>query len=171
MTSQYRGPQPDRRGGGQQRRQPSGGERRPGLPQGYLEGGYFDDKGNLRTVVVTTWASQIAEVLARARTRKGEGMAGSQLRNFFGSARLIEQRLRSETPFDAVRADIARLVPLAAVTVAMGNAPQVFLDLMERNIQIAQEHPRSFDAFIKHLEAIVCYLTYLKPTDSRDQRR
>ena len=166
MTSQYRGPQPDRRGGGQQGRQPGPDDRSQGLHQDYLKGGYFDEDGHLRPEVVIEWARHVARLLSDG------DMAGSQLRNFFGSARLIEQRQRSGTPFEALRADIARLESLAAMTVARGNAPQVFFDIMERNVQMAQHDKQSLDAFIKHLEAIVCYLTYLmRPTESRDQRR
>ena len=135
------------------------------LPSGYLEGGYFDEQGNLRPDAVTTWARQIAKVLADGN------MGAAQLRNFFGTLRLLEQRARSGTPFDALKAGIARLESQAAASVGRNNAPEVFFLFVERNVKLAQQNRQAFDAFVAHFEAIVAYLTYLKPSEGRDRGR
>lgn len=138
---------------------PSGsGARGDGLPEGYLKGGYYNDEKQLRPEVVTSWAWQIAQLLANGN------MKVSQLRNFFGTLRLAEQRQRSGTPFGALKAHVARLDPLAHVAVGRNVAPAVFTAFVARNVEQAQKDEASFKAFVYHFEAIVCYVTFLRPS-------
>ena len=135
----------------------------PGLPSDYLRGGYFDEEGNLRPEVVLDWAKNIAGLLLRG------GMKSTQLRNFFGTARLIERRFLSGATIEQIRAEIAGLNTHAAYAVGRKSegrqtlAPTVFKEFMEKNTQLAMKSRDAYvEGFMKHFEAVVAYHTWLE---------
>ena len=72
-----------------------GAPSRPALatdsPADYLEGGYFDDEGQVKPAVVDTWAEEAAKVLGRS------GITSHQLRRFFNQLRAVEAKLDTQS--------------------------------------------------------------------------
>lgn len=128
------------------------------LPAGYLDGGYFDEAGNLRPSLLVDDAEALASIFGEKR------MATSQLRRFFGKVRFVEQNLDAGQDFAAARSDIAGLIPHAANAVSRGVAPEVFLQFVRRNAELAMRDERSFrEGFVKHFESIIGFYKYVNP--------
>jgi len=134
------------------------------LPQGYLREGYFDAKGNLRPEVITDLAEEAARALGNARP----GMASTQLRRFYNKTRFIKQKLDTGTPWDKVVSDIHSLKRDAANAVGKENAPRIFKDFIDVNVQLAVQNKESFiRGFLQHFESVVAYRKYQESTQSR----
>ena len=58
------------------------------LPNGYLEGGYFDENGNLRPELLLQQAREVAEAIGDRKS-----IAYSQLRRFYEHVRAAENRM------------------------------------------------------------------------------
>jgi len=109
-----------------------------GLPEGYLQKGYFDPKGNLWPEVIQAWPEEIAQLF------KMQGLSSTQLRRFFNRARTLEMQLDSGIKaFDRLKEDLLVLTTLAAASVGKGNAPELFKTFMDRNVDITVKFPDS----------------------------
>lgn len=118
----------------------------------YLAGGYLDAKGNTRVEIVTSDAQKVAQELQGGRLNYG------QLRIFFSKIRHVEDRLRSNIPFDDLKADIACLKPAAAYAITREVAPPVFQDFMDHNVSLSLQSEANFrKGFFRHFESIVCF--------------
>jgi CRISPR type III-A-associated protein Csm2 len=125
-----------------------------GWPAGYLEGGYFDEKGNIESAVVDTWAEQVAQILGMS------GIASHQLRRFFNQLRAIEAKLETED-FDAIRSDIHTLKRDAAYAVGRGVVRGEFKEFIDRNVDLAVRDEKSFRrGFLEHFQSVLAYFTY-----------
>ncbi len=123
-----------------------------GLPPGYLDGGYFDEKGNVRRELIIDWARDIAQQF------KAEGLNPSAIRKFFHMARAIQSSPDFERDFSRVRERIYKFEPLAAYQVARKVVPRIFEDFIKRNILRAAEDAKSFsEGFIQHFMCILAY--------------
>ncbi len=133
---------------------PSMSVRTGGWPAGYLEGGYFDEKGNIKPAVVDTWAEQVVQILGRS------GITSHQLRRFFNQLRAIEAKLDTED-FSAVRSDIYTLKRDAAYAVGRGVIKENFKEFIDRNVELAVQDEASFrKGFIEHFQSVLAYFTY-----------
>lgn len=131
----------------------------PGLTTDYLKRGYFDGKGNLWPELVVEEAQRVARSLNR-----GGQLKTTQLRRFFRKARGIQRKLDAGQSFAALVAELKALQPLAANSVARGNAPPVFKEFIDRNVPLASRDAKHFvSGFLMHFQSIVCYFAYLTP--------
>lgn len=142
----------------QRGRYPPGREQRlPIPPAGYLEAGYFDEKGNVLPEVVQQWAQQWAQML------KQTGLSSTQMRRFFNRARGIERQLDANQPFDRLREQILSLKAIAAASVGKGNAPELFKTFIDRNVDLAVRSSEEFKrGFLTHFQSVVAYLKYFE---------
>ncbi|MCD6599851.1 MAG: type III-A CRISPR-associated protein Csm2 [Dehalococcoidia bacterium] len=140
-------------------------ERRPParLPEGYLQKGYFDSKGNQENLwpeIMQSWPEEIARLF------KMQGLSSNQLRRFFNRARALERQLDSGAKnFDRLKEDIAAFKHLAAAAVGKKNAPELFKTFMDKNIDLILQssNPNAFKrGFLMHLQGIVAYVRYLE---------
>ena len=128
--------------------------RRPSLPDGYLQRGYFDKDGNVLPEVILQWPQQLAQTFLR------EGLKSTQLRRFFNRARAIEQQ---SLLFERLREDIRSLKPIVAASVGRGTAPDIFKMFIDRNVDLAVNSPDSFGrGFLTHFQSVVAYLKYFE---------
>lgn len=124
----------------------------PSLPNGYLQNGYFDAKGNPLTQVIIEWAHEIAEKLGRA------GMKTAQFNRFFEEARRIERRLDKGADFDNLRPELLKLLPFSDEAVKRGNAPFLFNEFLKENLKWASKDRHAFKAgFMNHFECIALW--------------
>ncbi|MCX7704459.1 MAG: hypothetical protein N2234_10275, partial [Planctomycetota bacterium] len=86
-----------------QRRDERQREQVPRLPDDYLQGGYFDENGNIREHLL----QNVAEVIATIFGKKE--MKNHQIRAFFHHARMVENKLLSGLSFGEVKVDIKNL--------------------------------------------------------------
>jgi len=142
-------------------RQPGGRPGGPGgyrdgppaqLPKGYLDGGYFDDKGSVRKELIIDWAEQLA------RTFKDNGLYPSAMRNFFNKARAIESSPDFEKNFSNLREQVYAFVPLAAYQVGRKVVPECFGKFIEKNVSLATKDPTSYSrGFVQHFKCVLAY--------------
>jgi len=130
----------------------------PSLPEGYLKRGYFDAEGNLWPEVVIDWPMDLAGKLKQA------SMSSSQFRRFFNRARFLEDRYRSHAiGFGRVKEELRILQSLAAASVGRKNAPPLFLEMFETNVNVtvASSTEEAFcRGFMTHMQSVVAYLKY-----------
>jgi len=123
-----------------------------GLPEGYLNEGYFDENGNLRPQLITTHALSIAQALA------GADMTTAALRRFFGKVRFAQRRLDSTGDFSTVIPEILALKPYAANAVTRQVVPSLFRQFIDCNVDLAIRDAKSFrEGFVKHFEYVVAF--------------
>jgi len=150
-------------------RRPPQGPRRPlvpasppGLGPEYLrQQEYFDQKGNLWPELVA--GEKLCQWTRALGQRQGQvQLKTTQLRRFYGKAREIERELDLGRTFEELRAEILSLRPLAANTVARGNATDTFKDFIDRNVSLAVRDEKHFRrGFLVHFQSVVAYFTYL----------
>ena len=123
-----------------------------GLPPGYLQKGYFDEKGNILPEAVIDWPKDIALKLDQNK------MQTAQLRKFFSEARHIEGQLKTGKTFDSMRGRILKLDTYAADAQKKGNAPLLFKQYIEQNLKWAARDQKSYlEGFVPHFESVVGY--------------
>lgn len=133
-----------------------------GLPQGYLEKGYFDTNGNALPEVIQKWPEELARVL------HGEGLTSTQLRRFFNRARNLESQAKAGQPFDRLKEEILSLKVLAAAAVGRKAAPELFKQFMDKNIELAVKSPEGFKrGFMMHFQSVVAYVKYLEAKEPK----
>ena len=141
-------------------RQPSQPQRPPGLPNDYLNGGYFDEEGHLRVQVVGDWARQVARALIGPNPQRPL-MASNQLRNFYTKVRIAERKLDAGQSFAALRAEISSLERDAATAVGRQNAPEVFKEFIDKNMPLVLVKEEAFrQGFLEHFQSIVGFHKY-----------
>jgi len=141
-------------GGRGSRRQGKGSPPARGLPPGYLEGGYFDEKGNLRREMIIEWPRAIASTLVRER------MKIAAIRNFFTTVRGIESAYRVSGDFDSVCPRIWSLAPKVNYQAARGIASRTFKQFIETNLPLATKNANHFlEGFVEHFQCVVAYFT------------
>ena len=135
----------------------------PSLPPGYLESGYFDDRGNIKCELLTQTAEQVAKSLGYA------GITFTQLRRFFAQVRSIEREL-GQKDFSGLAPQIQGLKPMAANYVGRGSNQwererrEVFKHFIDHNVELAMRDKDSFKkGFVPHFESVVSYYKYHFP--------
>jgi len=123
---------------------------------GYLSAGYFDDKGNLLTSLVSRGK---VEPLVRAMVREVRPpLTTHQVRRFFQHCRAIESRLRTRrSTWDNELANFRKLD--VAVADAMGKhppkVPRLFHEFVRLNVKTVQNERDFLLGFLPHFEALV----------------
>jgi CRISPR type III-A-associated protein Csm2 len=125
-----------------------------------LQGGYFDEKGNLRPEMITKTAIEVAHAIGGPQHRE-RAIKAAQLRRFFAKARYIEQRLDAGQPFASLKSEILVLQPMAADSVRKKRAPDEFKEFIDRNTSLAVTNEESFrKGFVQHFQSVVAYHGY-----------
>ena len=123
----------------------------PGLPDGYLSGGYYatTDKGDeyLRPEFVDTQARQIAASLAPLRPS-----------DFNALLREMKRAKKKTLPFEARQTAAAEMFPKALALVRRKKAPALLAELIQANLD-AIKNDADWTAYYRHLEAIGGYLS------------
>ncbi len=124
---------------------------------------YFDEKGNIRVVLLETDAYNLAETFVRPkadeRGKKVNPLTSAQLRRFFGEFRQLEKKVRTKD-FDAVKPLIKMVKSKAsyAANPKSRKIPDEFKNFLIENVNKINEE-KDFKAFMLHFEAVVgfCY--------------
>ncbi len=137
---------------------PRGGGEPPRLPSGYLQGGYFQPDGkNLRPEVIVGWAEEVAQSLGDSRPP----MTYTQLRRFYNKTLSIKQKLEVSSEFPDLVSELLTLKRDAADSVGKENAPQLFKDFIDRNVDLAVKGEEAFKkGFLQHFQSVVAYKRY-----------
>lgn len=126
----------------------------PQFPEDYLQGGYFDEEGQVKPAVVDAWAERVAKVLGSS------GITSHQLRRFFNQLRAVEAKLETKS-FNSVKGDIYSLKRDAAYAVGRGVIKENFKEFIDRNVELAVQDEASFrKGFIEHFQSVLAYFTY-----------
>ncbi len=127
----------------------------PKLPAGYLQRGYFDDKGNLLPQVIQEWAKAVADGLSNSKPI----MTTSQLRGaFFSEVRRLEKKLNVTKDFDALRPELLKLSVYAADRKKKKKIPILFEEFINANLRWASRGEKDFrEGFVNHFECVVGY--------------
>ncbi|ABO50156.1 CRISPR-associated protein, Csm2 family [Desulforamulus reducens MI-1] len=128
----------------------------PGLPDGYLSKGYFDDQGCLLEILLTETASKIAKSF-------GSNMNNSQLRRFYGHAKTAEKSYAFSGDERKFINDIKALDSFVAEAKGKDKVPQIFYDFINVNVAKANSLKDIKQGFLPHFQAVVAYFTYHYP--------
>lgn len=126
----------------------------PKLPDGYLNGGYFEVKNNknyIKEDVFIKWAQELSNSL------KQQGLTSAAIRRFFSKLRAVEHKYKMTRDFDLAREGIYAFVRDVTYTENRGVTPSLFSKFIEKNISEAKNSPDHFRAFIEHFQSVVAY--------------
>jgi CRISPR type III-A-associated protein Csm2 len=142
------------------RREGSERRSREGLPEGYLRGGYFDEKGYLREELLTSTAKDVAGSF-------GRGLKGHQLRRFYNMIKGAETKLEYTGDWKSTNVEVKGLLAFASEAKAKGKVPQAFLEFIERNLElVTKESEKAFvKGFVPHFQAVVGFHKFLYPRE------
>lgn len=138
-------------------------QNQPTYPKGYLQGSYFDEKGNIKGELLTTRAEQLANLFFSA------GIASTQLRQFFVQVRSIERQI-GQKQFAEIVPRIQRLSALVAYFAGRGRNQTerdkrgIFKLFIDENRIIAEKTEKNFKlGFVAHFETIMAYYKFYNP--------
>lgn len=133
------------------------------LPDGYLEGGYFNGKGNLKERYIAKDGD--ADIIAKQLGLTKPAMTNHQLRRFYGHVRAAATRLDMTGNFPAVYIDLKKLDPFVSEAKGKGKIPDLFYDFMIKNLKaIRPDHKEDFTyGFLEHFQAVVAFFTFHYP--------
>ncbi|MGH7214058.1 MAG: type III-A CRISPR-associated protein Csm2 [Tepidisphaeraceae bacterium] len=134
---------------------------------GYLEGGYFDDKGCLQIQYVSRCIpgdellpdrqQKGLESIVREMANGRPALTTGQLRRFFMHCRGIETKLKSGADWTCTRPQFTFID--SAASDAHGKQPQkipgLFYDFIRRNVNAVKTEQDFLRGFIPHFEALV----------------
>ena len=125
------------------------------LCPGYLNEGYFDGDGNLKSAYVSRAA---VEPLVIEMGRASPQLTNSQLRRFFHHCRAIEARIKARSSTWGVEEAAFRKLDVAAAD-AFGKTtkkiPRLFHDFIQRNVAAVENEQDFTKGFLPHFEALV----------------
>ena len=134
----------------------------------YLEGGYFDEAGNLKVEYVSRCLPDDehlpddkqhgVEPLIRAMANGRPRLTTGQLRRFFGHCRTLETRLKSgASTWLELRTKFLSLDVAAsdAYGKSQRKIPGLFYDFIQRNVHAVKNENDFLKGFLPHFEALV----------------
>lgn len=127
------------------------------IPDGYLVNGYFEDNTTvLRSEYVLSYAQNLAQSLASERP----SIKKTQLRGFYDKVKNARDNYeRNFITLEDALLNICELASLANNSVNKGNAPKLFKQFIDKNVQYITSN-RTYEAlkaFEQHFRAILCY--------------
>jgi CRISPR type III-A-associated protein Csm2 len=140
----------------------------------YLQGGYFDEQGNLKIEYVARCLAgeenlpykeqHGVERFVRAMDEGDPPLTKTQLRRFFQHCRGLETRLRSGlATWPQLRAQVQLLDAIS--TDAFGKQPrkipELFREFIRRNVTAVQCEKDFREGFLPHFEALVGFASFL----------
>lgn len=132
-----------------------GNQNQSNLPEKYLVGGYFEsDSKTLKREYVLQFAKELATNLSSDRRT---AIKKTQLRGFYDKVKGARDNYeRNFISLEDALLSVCELAPLAQQSVTRGNAPKLFADFIEKNVNYVKDY-ESIKAFEQHFRAIVCY--------------
>ena len=130
----------------------------PTLPPGYLVGGYFDQKGNMKKEYLVEFADAVAKGLGIAYP----AMSSSQLRKFYQHTKSAAMKLNYSS-FQSVQGDIIKLLPFTAEAKGKQKVPDIFYRFIKMNLENVRNEKDFLDGFMEHFQAVVAFFTYHYP--------
>ena len=127
---------------------------KPKLPEKYLQGGYFDEKGNKRKELYLDWAMEIAENLRIAK------MTPNALRRYYNQIKNIASIVNGkEQLFEERKSELFRLQALVfnASKKNDSSTPELMNEFIDINIKQAEQSLKCLQAFVEHFECVVAY--------------
>lgn len=124
---------------------------------GYLDGGYFDEQGNLKVEYVSR---DRVEPLARNMAEASPKLTTHQVRRFFSHARRIERQLRLDPDvWPRLLSDVKFLDEAAADASGKKEKkiPDLFHDFIKRNVAAIKTPQDFLNGFLRHFEALVAF--------------
>jgi CRISPR/Cas system CSM-associated protein Csm2 small subunit len=137
----------------------------------YLQGGYFDNEGNLKIEYVSRCIpgdevleeskQKGLEALARIACNSSPQLNSAQVRRFFQHCRGIETKLKSGASWNSIRPQFQFLD--SAAQDAHGKQPRkipgLFFDFIRRNVAAVKTENDFLKGFLPHFEAFVGFST------------
>jgi CRISPR-associated protein Csm2 len=130
-----------------------------GLPEGYLEKGYFKERDILFDDLVTETADNIA------RSLKKNDLKNHQLRRFYNHVRDAGNKLNMTRDWLSVNIDVKKLKAFAAEAKGKGKIQDAFFQFISKNIDCVTDEKSFIKGFLPHFEAVVAYCTYYNLKD------
>lgn len=128
----------------------------------YLEGGYFDEQGNLKLEYVSR---KPVEPLIKAMSQARPQLTMHQLRRFFQHCRAIEAKLKQGvSTWESERTNFAKLDSAAADALGVRpndfktkpkKIPRLFHDFVKRNVAAVESEKDFLKGFLPHFESLV----------------
>lgn len=140
--------------------------------EAYLEDGYFDNTGNIRTKLIDEKAQEIVESFADKYSKSL--IKYTQMRKFFQHARqaqriyeaLSYEDRQTEKAIVELKNRIIKLKEMASYAKGRGQIPDNFLEFISTNVKTIKKAKTSnipaeiIKGFIPHFEAVVAYFKY-----------
>lgn len=129
----------------------------PALPEGYLQGGYFEpaaagERPALRREYIIGYPAEIAQALEDREKNKS-----TQLRKFYDYCIRIRDMLDRGQSFHEVESDFCRLAAFAKYAESRGKVSGLFVEFIQKNVDMVRGK-EDFYAFLKHFEAVIAYI-------------
>ncbi len=124
------------------------------LPEGYLQGGYFEEKNGkkyIREEVFVSWAQNVSEAL------RSSGLLPTAIRKFFTKLRAIEHKYKVSRDFDLVIQDLHSFHRDVKYAESRNVATPLFTGFIEKNSSLAKSDPEHFKAFVEHFQSVIAY--------------
>jgi hypothetical protein len=111
-------------------------------------------------------ARRIAEVLA------GTDLAAAKLQGLYNRARVLKDRLNQTNDFPAIRANIYGLLTDAVDSTGRRITPYVFLEFVERNVELAVSDTKSFkEGFLEHMRGVRAWFLLARMKSNPGRRK
>lgn len=127
------------------------------LPEGYLQGGYYNDseKKKLKKEYIVCYPKELAKAL------EGDGgrdmNKSSQIRKFYRYLLRADQKMRlHDNDFTLIESDIARLQPHVSYAGKRKVVSPLFIRFIEENVAAVHDE-KDMEAFVRHFEAIIAF--------------
>ncbi len=146
-----------------------------GLPDRYLQEGYFDEGKYLRLEYIVEYAHHIAEQLAKhpVGNDNRKHMGAAALRRFFTKVRFLQRKLDAKQDFKAIMREIRALIPYANNAQIRMVVPKLFHEFIRRNVNavvpeelinnsqdeeaLTKSEHAFREGFLKHFEYVVAF--------------
>lgn len=130
------------------------------LPNGYLNQGYFNEKGNLHEDLILKHAEEIAKSLGNSALRNDRpNLTYGQLRRFYSHAINAQLAYNSHKNEGLFLNTVKLLDSFVAEAIGKGKVPKVFQDFIKRNVNQIKTARDINDGFMPHFQAVVAYFS------------
>jgi CRISPR type III-A-associated protein Csm2 len=135
------------------------GDSSKGLPQGYLQGGYFESDGHIKEALLTTAADSIGKSFGQGYPK----MTTGQLRRFYGHAKTAEKGYQFTADEKKLVLDIKALESVVAEAQGKKKVPREFYQFIKKNTDTIKDGKDVLKGFLPHFQAVVAFFTYHNP--------
>ncbi|GAW32209.1 type III-A CRISPR-associated protein Csm2 [Carboxydocella sp. JDF658] len=118
----------------------------------YLKNGLIDDRGKVRIDLVVDEARKIANYLSW--TGK---MTSTGLRKFYAKMKAIEGLYRANQDWPEIAIRLKTMIQNAEYSAKRETVPEIWVTIIEKNINEAIKSDRHFAAMLNHMQGIVAF--------------